>query len=61
VEDDGIGFNITSSDYASSSGMGLLGMQERIELLKGTFTIKSDPQKGGTQVHFEIPREHNNE
>ena len=61
VEDDGIGFNITSSDYASSSGMGLLGMQERIELLKGTFTIKSDPQKSGTQVHFEIPREHSNE
>ncbi len=59
VEDDGIGFNIASLDQASSEGMGLLGMQERIELLKGTFTIESHPQKGGTRVYFEIPLEEN--
>ncbi len=61
VEDDGIGFNVASLDDASPKGMGILGMQERIELLKGALTIESDPQIGGTRVYFEIPGEHNNE
>ncbi len=52
VEDDGIGF-----DPAAQRGerhLGLLGMRERAELLKGTLTIESAPQRG-TSIFIEIP------
>jgi signal transduction histidine kinase len=56
IEDDGIGFNVDTVRRGNSEGIGLLGMGERIELLKGKLEIESKPGKG-TRVHFEIPRQ----
>ena len=56
IEDDGIGFDhshgFTSS--AGGQGVGLLGMQERAELLGGTLVIDTRPG-GGTRVAVEVP------
>lgn len=51
VEDDGIGFDIESLDYQpdSTRGLGLLSMQERLELLGGELEINTIPGQG-TQV-----------
>ena len=57
VRDDGTGFNveeaITSKDRPR--GLGLLGMKERVELLNGTFIIRSRPGGDGTEIDIEIP------
>lgn len=56
IEDDGVGFdqgNIVRSPD-SLRGVGLLGMQERIEILGGEMTIDSAPGSG-TRVLFSIP------
>jgi two-component system, NarL family, sensor histidine kinase DevS len=50
VRDDGDGFDPTSK----SNGFGLLGMQERAELLGGTVEIESAPGNG-TAVRAELP------
>lgn len=50
VRDDGNGFDPT----AATDGFGLLGMRERVELLGGQLTIKSDPGMG-TQVRVSVP------
>jgi signal transduction histidine kinase len=34
--------------------LGLFGMKERVEMLKGTFTLESAPGKG-TTVKVEVP------
>ncbi len=52
VEDDGIGFPESSSSLEDH--LGLFGMRERIEMLRGTFTIESSPGKG-TTVKAEVP------
>lgn len=52
VEDDGIGFNLTTN-YGERH-LGLLGMRERAELLNGTLTIESSPEHG-TSIFIEIP------
>jgi signal transduction histidine kinase len=49
VTDDGHGF-----DPARHRGMGILGMEERVRRLSGTFTIDSEPGKG-TTVKAELP------
>lgn len=52
IEDDGQGF-----DTASASGnesFGLMGMRERINLLGGELTIKSEKNKG-TQIFVTVP------
>jgi signal transduction histidine kinase len=68
IIDDGIGFDpaeismetlqeINSKDILISEntrGLGLLGMQERIELLGGDLDIDSSPD-GGTQIHIRVP------
>ena len=56
VEDDGKGFDVkTLRQYKDEGqGVGLLGMQERIELLGGQFNIASQPGKG-TIITLEIP------
>jgi len=41
VQDDGIGF-----DPSREKGMGLLGMEERVERLGGLFSIESKPGNG---------------
>jgi signal transduction histidine kinase len=50
VSDDGRGFDPT----ASTSGFGLLGMRERVELGRGTFRLESEPD-GGTTMHVVLP------
>lgn len=57
VEDDGIGFDKTligKGEEKVSSGFGLSIMQERAQLLQGTFAIDSQPGKG-TKVSISIP------
>jgi signal transduction histidine kinase len=68
IMDDGIGFDLTelsveaieeidSKDQvlpATTRGLGLLGMQERIELLGGDLEISSEPGNG-TQIHIRVP------
>ena len=52
IEDDGVGFDMQSVHNANQ--LGLLGMQERAEMLGGTFLIDSTPNRGTTLV-VEIP------
>jgi len=52
VRDDGDGFDPT----ADTDGYGLLGMQERVELLGGTLGIESAPTEG-TTVRAELPEQ----
>lgn len=70
IIDDGIGFDLTelsietikeidNKDFISpenTRGLGLLGMQERIELLGGDLDIDSTPG-AGTQIHIRVPVE----
>ena len=52
ITDDGHGF-----DPARQRGMGILGMEERVRRLGGTFTIESAPGKAAT-VKAELPLRH---
>ncbi|WP_169516973.1 chemotaxis protein CheB [Azohydromonas australica] len=56
IEDDGVGFDATdaTTPVAGRSNWGLLGMQERIEALGGTFAIDSQPGQG-TTVLWRLP------
>jgi signal transduction histidine kinase len=54
VEDNGVGFNAAAPTLSNRSTWGLLGMQERAELLGGTFEIRSSPGVG-TRVQVTIP------
>ncbi|HEX9838084.1 MAG TPA: PAS domain S-box protein, partial [Anaerolineales bacterium] len=57
IEDDGVGFDMQSARNADQ--LGLLGMQERAEMLGGTLLIDSTPKMGTTLV-VEIPYVHSN-
>ncbi len=50
VRDDGVGFDPRSP----SSRLGIIGMQERVELLDGHFDLRSAPGEG-TQIRITIP------
>lgn len=50
VRDDGDGFDVD----AHTTGFGLLGMRERVQLLDGTFEIQSS-SPGGTTVSARVP------
>jgi signal transduction histidine kinase len=52
AEDDGVG--IKESDIADPKSLGLLGMQERAEILGGTVTFKRNDEQG-TTVTIQIP------
>ncbi len=52
IEDNGIGFDKNDSYF--KKGMGLGNMKSRIDYMKGTFSIDSQPNKG-TQILIEIP------
>ena len=68
IIDDGIGFDMTELSIETikeiegedlllpnnTRGLGLLGMQERIELLGGDLEIDSAPGNG-TQIHIRVP------
>ena len=52
VEDNGKGFDFSRQNAtATPSGMGLLGMRERAQILGGSLEIESSPKKG-TAVYF---------
>jgi PAS domain S-box-containing protein len=52
IRDDGIGFDPKTARKRAAQGasVGLLGMQERVELLGGQFTLESRPGQG-TSIH----------
>jgi signal transduction histidine kinase len=56
IYDDGIGFDVSEViDRASGDlSMGLLGMQERVQLIGGSIQITSDPDKG-TKIRARFP------
>lgn len=56
VEDDGVGFDLTNLTLEPDSmrGLGLAGMQERVELLGGEVEVNTVPGFG-TQVHIHLP------
>lgn len=45
IKDNGLGFNVPLN-LSTSGQLGLLGMQERAELLGGKLEIQSSPEKG---------------
>ncbi len=52
IEDNGIGFVLTSP--TAESHLGLFGMRERVEMLGGQLTVESSPGRG-TTVKVEVP------
>jgi len=55
ISDDGKGFDVDSSEGVNkNSGLGLVGIEERVSLLGGTLNIKSKPGKG-TELRIEVP------
>ena len=52
VSDSGAGFD--SEAAKQTRGLGLISMEERLKLLKGTFAIESQPQRG-TTIHACVP------
>lgn len=56
VEDDGCGFNInqTQAEAIQHQQWGLIGIQERAELVGGCFSVISTPGKG-TQLQISVP------
>ena len=52
VEDDGAGFDVEAAK--SGHGIGLISMEERIKLVDGVLSIKSQPQHG-TNIYARVP------
>ena len=52
VRDSGAGFD--SEAAKEGRGLGLISMQERLKLLKGTLSIESQPKRG-TTIHARVP------
>ena len=56
VNENGKGFNPGTCDGPAEGHFGLAGIRERIERLRGTFTLKSHPGKGSyTKITFRLP------
>jgi signal transduction histidine kinase len=51
VQDDGVGFDPA---LLGRGGLGMLGMQERVQELNGRLRILSQPNQG-TTIHVDIP------
>ena len=56
IKDDGQGFYLQEvlNDPTSDRGLGLLGMQERVDIIGGTLAIESAPQTG-TRISVRVP------
>jgi PAS domain S-box-containing protein len=56
VRDDGVGFDVAAARARAAQGasLGLLGMQERVQLLGGTMDIHSVPGRG-TEIRIQFP------
>ena len=46
ISDDGAGFNTALAPTTKPRGLGLVGMRERLAMIKGTLTIESEPGNG---------------
>ena len=56
IRDDGVGFDLATLDTMVQRGhLGLKQMRERVENLKGTFELHSQPG-GGTEIRVVLPR-----
>ncbi|MBI5290089.1 MAG: sensor histidine kinase [Chloroflexi bacterium] len=57
VTDDGRGFSVppTLSELTGSGRLGLAGMSERVRLMGGTFSVRSNPAEGST-IEVRLPR-----
>jgi two-component system sensor histidine kinase DegS len=57
IQDNGIGFSLdqTVKDGKRPHGIGLISIQERTNLLKGTLEILSSPGHG-TKISVKVPR-----
>ena len=56
VNENGKGFDPGTCDGPAEGHFGLAGIRERIERLRGTFTLKSHPRKGSyTKITFRLP------
>ncbi|MCP9473449.1 MAG: PAS domain-containing protein [Nitrospira sp.] len=53
IKDDGKGFVYKPEDVRSV-GLGIISMEERIRLMKGTFRLRTQPGKG-TEIHAWVP------
>jgi signal transduction histidine kinase len=58
IHDNGTGFDVpaTLSGFAAQHKLGIMGMEERVRLVGGSFCIKSKVG-GGTRITVEIPLE----
>lgn len=58
ISDDGVGFDARAAreNLAHGEGLGLLGMEERAQLVGGRIEIKSEPAKG-TEIYVSLPLE----
>lgn len=58
VEDDGSGFDMAelARSRDGKRGLGLMGMKERVELLGGSLSVRSEPG-GGTRLDLQVPLE----
>lgn len=56
VEDDGVGFSQNGEEGLNRKGLGLIGMQERLNALGGGFEIQTETGKG-TRIIASIPWE----
>lgn len=54
VEDDGVGFEMNDERNETSSGLGLLGVRERVLALGGECRITSVPEQG-TEIEVNMP------
>jgi len=55
VTDNGVGFDVnTPPKYESGSGLGLVGMRERVALVGGRCSVESEPGCG-TRITIELP------
>jgi two-component system sensor histidine kinase DegS len=56
IWDDGLGFDVSAVLGRGESGVGLFGIQDRLEAVNGLFEIISAPGKG-TELRGTIPLE----
>jgi len=60
IEDDGVGFDARAvPSNGKRSGLGLIGMQERLNAIGGTLSINSAPGRG-TKLLIQLPMETSN-
>jgi len=56
IKDEGVGFDSSNRDYSGNGSLGLFIIKERINFLRGTFDIVSEP-KSGTRCTIVVPLE----